>query len=848
MNKTITICLMAALLVLSFRCDGPNRPMEEDASEDTTYTRGMTMITPASQWREAFPAGNGTIGAMVYGSIGMERILFNHNALWFGGTRSELPDMSDELPKVRAMMLAGDYGPANMYYVNKMKEKGFDGQHAAYHPAFDLLLTMEREQLFEDYKRTLNFETGEVEVKWRDGETTYSRRLFVSIPDDMAVLSLKADQEDAISGSVTLDIHDLTDAVNIHGQQFDPGFEYETIVEGTYIEFRADGSDGGEFGGVARVIAKEGETAIGEGPRLHFSLHKTGEAVTFATADELVVLVGVYANEPGTQAVPRLKKALAAFDPDYETLLDRHKTLHSELFDRVSVNINPGGSHATPNEKLLLDAYQNPASTELVQKLVDYGRYLLISSSRAGGFPANLQGIWNGDYSPPWYGHLGNNENLQMNYWQAMPGNLNESMMAFFDFFDANMDGFRYNARQLWGCRGIYIPPFMVPANPITVENQAHTINYTEAAGWLASFYYDYYLFTGDTDFLKNRAVPFLKEVALFYEDFIIKDENGENLFIPSESPENQPKDKVWFNPATGRNETIRIQINSTMAVAVSTEVFTHLIAACELLGIEEKGVKRWKQILADMPAYEINADGAMREWLHADFADNYEHRHESHVYPVFPGHEVTQESNPEIYEACRIAIEKRKTIGLKAQTGWSLAHMANVYARLGQGDEAVDALDILARCCLGQNLFTYHNDWRYMGVTGSGLWGKSAPFQMDANFGITSAVYEMLCQSNATMLRVLPALPSSWTAGDFERMLTRAGVRVSTSWDMGQKEINVKLEAIRDAGFDIHFPVGVSSLKADRKDQLKTSQYGDNYRWVEMKKGEILEMEVVLK
>lgn len=842
-----TILLTFTILISFFSCEEVNKNKGQIA-QDAPYRRGITMITPSSQWREALPSGNGTIGAMVYGSIGTERILFNHNALWFGGTRSELPDMSNELPVVREWMLAGEYGKANMHYVNKMIEKGFNGKHAAYHPAFDMLLTMERELLFEDYSRTLNFETGEVEVKWRDGETRYSRRLFVSIPDDISVVSLKANKKGAISGAVTLDIHDLSDAVNIRGKQFDPGFSFETIIDGEFLEFRADGTDGGEFGGVARVIAKNGSTGEKEGQRMHFSSQSTGKFITFENADELVLMVGVYANEIGETAVPRLKEQLSKKDADYETLFNRHKSIHSELFNRVSVNINTDGNRDTPNEKLLLDAYQNRASDELVQKLVDYGRYLLISSSRAGGYPSNLQGIWNGDYAPPWYGHLGNNENLQMNYWQAMPGNLNESMMAFFDYFDANIKGFQYNAKQLWGCRGIYIPPFMVPANPITVENQAHTINYTEAAGWLASFYYDYYLFTGDEDFLKNRAVPFLKEVALFYEDFIIKDENGKNMFVPSESPENQPADKVWFNPDTGKNESIRIQINSTMAVAISKEVFTNLITSCELLGIEKEGVERWKKMLVDMPEYQINEDGAMKEWIHPDFDDNYEHRHESHVYPVFPGHEVTLESNPEIYEACRIAIEKRKTIGLKAQTGWSLAHMSNVYARLGQGDKAKEALDILARCCLGQNLFTYHNDWRYMGVTGSGFWGKSAPFQMDANFGITAATYEMLCGSNATMLRILPALPSNWKTGNFNNMLTRVGVRVSASWNMNNKEINLKLVAERDSDFDIKFPGELASLSAYQSDKLSESQYGENYRSLVMNKGEELTLDIALK
>jgi len=414
-----------------------NNSLEEN--DIASYKRGITMITPSSQWREALPSGNGTIGAMVYGSIGTERILFNHNALWFGGKKSKLPDMSAELTKVRKMMLSGDYGPANMHYVNKMIEKGFDGKHAAYHPAFDMLITMERESLFKDYIRTLNFETGEIEVKWRDGEISYSRRLFVSIPDDISVLSLKANKKGAIHGAVTLDIHDLMDAVNIRGKQFDPGFTYKTIIDGEFLEFRADGTDGGEFGGVARIITKNGIIGEKEGKRMHFRSQRTGKFISFKEADELVLLVAVYANESGTSAIPRLKNQLASIDGDYETLFNKHKDLHSELFNRVGININEGGAKGTPNEKLLLDAYQNRASKELVEKLVDYGRYLLISSSKSGNYPANLQGIWNGDYSPPWYGHLGNNENLQMNYWQAMPGNLNESMMAFFDYFDAHI-------------------------------------------------------------------------------------------------------------------------------------------------------------------------------------------------------------------------------------------------------------------------------------------------------------------------------------------------------------------------------------------------------------------------
>ncbi|MDF7808616.1 glycoside hydrolase family 95 protein [Pontiellaceae bacterium B12219] len=805
-------------------------------AEEAAYRRGMTMITPAVQWREGLPSGNGKIGALVYGSVNEERVLFNHNELWYGGVIDDVPDVSGELEVVRELLLEGKYLEANGHYTKTLREKGFNARNAAYHPAFDLLVTSDTERMFEDYSRTLDFETGEVNVKWRDGETRFSRRLFVSIPDDVSVMSIRSDRPGAVSGRVTLDIHDLRDAILQNGERFDPGFTFRTVVEDDFVEFHADGSDGGQFGGVVRVVADGGE------------LDADTASIHFSNADEVVLIVGFFANEESGTAVPRLKNQLAALDGDYEKLFRRHQPLHREKFNSMGLNLNGTNQRDTPNELLLLDAYQNPASPELIERLFDYGRYLLISSSRSGGYPANLQGIWNGDYRPPWSSLYGINENLQMTYWQGLPGNMKESMMAFYDYFDSHMDEFRYNAKQLWGCDGIYIPPFMSPDSGIMRHTAPHVVYWTDAAGWLASFYYDYYLFTGDEAFLRNRAIPFMMEVAAFYEDFIVKDGQGENMFLPSQSPENQPVEMVVTDPESGRQTKIKVQINSTIAVAIAKENFSNLINACETLGIEQAGVERWKRMLADMPEYQVNDDGALKEWMHPDFKDNYEHRHQSHLYPLFPGQEITEETNAELFEACRIAIEQRLVIGLKSQTGWSLAHMANVYARLGDGEKAQEALNILSRSCLGQNLFTYHNDWRNMGVTMPFTWGNSAPFQMDANFGIPAAIMEMLCGSTSDMLRILPALPSEWSTGAFNDMLTRTGVRTSASWDIEQKEIELSLYAERDTVFDLKFPAEISELNCNRPEALSASEYGTRYRTVKLAKGDQVQLQIKLR
>jgi alpha-L-fucosidase 2 len=857
MKKIVLICCLSGVLLLTAGC-GPKKQAQtqnqvlitKEVTSSAPYQHGLTMVKPAVNWREGLPAGNGTIAAMVYGQIHQERVLFNHNELWYGGKAQQVPDVSSELEVVRQLMLDKKYLEANGHYSTIIRNTpDFKGSNARYHPAFDLLVTTGTESMFQDYARTIDFETGEVNVKWRDGDINMSRSLIVSIPDGISVMSIKADKENAITGEATLEIHDLRDALTKAGQPFDPGFRFKSEADGEYVSFQSSGSNKGEFGGVLRVIAN-GTDVVASNNRVRSSggyIGKTAGKVSYQNADEVTLYIAIFANEDASSAIPRLKQQLAKIDEGYDAFFARHAAKQKAKFNTIKIDINPDGPNDTPNEQLLLNAYQGHVSNELQQKMFEYGRYLLISSSTAGGYPANLQGIWNGYYHPPWNSLFGINENLQMTYWQGLPGNMKESMMAFFDYFDSHIDEFQDNAQKLWGTRGIFIPPFMSPDSGVMRHTSPHVIHWTDAAGWLASYYYDYYLFTGDKVFLKERAIPFMKEVALFYEDYVVKGPDGKNMFFPSQSPENQPVDKVITDQKTGRQQKIKVQINSTIAFAVSKEVFSNLIEASELLGVEQEGVVRWKKMLADMPEYQINADGALREWMHPDFEDNYEHRHQSHIYPVFPGQEVTVESDPEIFEAAKVAIEKRLRIGLKAQTGWSLAHMANVYARLDESEKAQEALDILTRCCLGQNLFTYHNDWRSMGATVDIIWGPTAPFQMDANFGFSNAVTEMLIGSTQSVLRVLPALPNDWDKGSFDDVLTRLGASVSAKWQDHGKTIELTIVATRAASFEMKFSNVIADIQADKAGVVTDSSFGDKYRKVTLDENQNVTFKVKL-
>jgi alpha-L-fucosidase 2 len=378
------------------------------------------------------------------------------------------------------------------------------------------------------------------------------------------------------------------------------------------------------------------------------------------------------------------------------------------------------------------------------------------------------------------------------------------------------MDDFRTNARNLYGCRGIFVPAISTPDSGRLEDLQPHIIHWTGAAGWLAQHYYDYYLYTQDERFLRERALPFLRETAHFYEDFFITGDDDLYLSVPSVSPENTPGN--WMGES--RQDRIHTTINATMDFAIAKEVLTNLIEGAELVGMYTDEMETWQTMLTRIPPYQINQDGAIKEWMHPWFDDNYHHRHQSHLYPVFPGMEITKEEQPELFQAFVTAVKKRLVIGLRQQTSWSLVHMACVYARMGEGDLALECLDILGRSALMNNFFTVHNDWRHMGLSLDRL--NWAPFQIDANMGWTAAVQEMLLFSKPGWIRLLPALPARWPAGSAYGLLCRGGIKVDLDWDLDQNWIEVTLHAHHTQTVRLTVP------KAIRHADMNGTTYGN--------------------
>jgi len=526
--------------------------------------------------------------------------------------------------------------------------------------------------------------------------------------------------------------------------------------------------------------------------RTHFSLcggsmRDTGEHLEISDASALLVLAK-FDEEP---VIGR-----------YEELLKRHLPAYREAMGDAEMTLG-GGDHS--NEYLIDEAAEEAAPVELYEKLWRFGRYLFVSGTADGGDPFPLYGLWGGKASLQWAQNVAN-ENVEMIYWHAPVGGYAHLLRPLIDYYFGKMDVLREAAKKLFGCRGIYVSTYTTRMNASPAPNVPVIVNYIGCAGWLSRHFYDYYRYTGDEKLLKEKILPFMLETAAFYEDYVIRDAQGRIAIVPSVSPENTPDNLMPADFEFHMGHPCPAVRNATMDFAIMKELLNNLLTLNDQFPQDEERVQAWKEILADIPEYMVNGDGAIREWMDENLRDRYHHRHLSHIYPMFPGEEITPAS--ELFGAFVRAVDLRE---LGAMSGWAFAHMASIYARMARGNQALDCLNTMAKGCLQNNLFTLHNDWRDMGVS---LKMDCAPVQLDALMGAVNALQEMLLYSSANRVAVLPACPDAFEKGEVKNWRFPGG-RVGFIWDRAAGSLKVSVTAERAVKMRVDFP-GWSGLQAE--------------------------------
>lgn len=782
--------------------------------------KGAASSAAADRWEEAFVTGNGRMGAMLFDNPQNETLIGNHCRLFLPlGSYEKVPRLAEYLPQLRRIIRGEGYTAAMTFLMEKAAEQGFPGiiPTDPYHPGLFVHVRQPSVGDVRDYVRTENFRTGEVAVHWKDDRGSFRRRLFVSRLQNVIVFSMTSEHEGQITCDLEFPIPKPVEKTPIGEKGWRAGISPELLVSQrtvathlvTFHNTYARGKGG--FDVAVRIVVDGGHTSI------------VDDRVRISDADEVLLLVRIvpwktplprqasdawaYSKEnpdftdrvgqfepvpalressvvpyrtaaDAAALLPQLVESLKVLNADYDALFLPHRKQHAALFDRVSLDLGGGEDRAKTSEELLAIAVREkrlPAA--LAEKIYDGGRYMFICS--AGELPPNLQGIWTGTWRPAWSGDFTLDTNLQLAIKHAYAANLGELMNGYFRMIEDFYPEWRLNAERTYGCPG-YLTNARASNTALLLHwGKWQGIFWTGGCGWLAHFFFDHWQFTGDREFLRERTVPLLKEIASFYEAFMILDpDTGRYEFIPSYSPETGPG------------------ITATMDVMVCKDVLRSLIVACKALDIEHENISKWTAMLKRLPDYRINEDGALAEWVPGGGPERYKHRHLSHLHSCYEAlDDLDSERTPALWNAAQEALRRRIYSGGEVSSHGRV-HMGLAAAFLRMPEEAYGRLEVMAT---GKSMY-------------SSMMCSHEPngriFNCDANGAMPEIIHRMILQSWPGRLDLLPALPKAWPRGEIRGIKARQQITIDRfAWDRPAGRLTLRLTSERDQTVVLRVP-----------------------------------------